>query len=78
MPARSFGAIEDLPNWKDWAPRFSAVYDLFGNGRRSAYTLNRYNQIRTTGIAANYNPFLSQTAGRAAVARRQRQRHRRG
>jgi hypothetical protein len=33
VPARSFGAIEDLPNWKDWAPRFSAVYDLFGNGK---------------------------------------------
>ena len=63
VPARSFAAIEDLPNWKDWAPRFSAVYDLFGNGKTALkYTLNRYNQIRTTGIAANYNPFLSQTS----------------
>ena len=26
------------------------------------YSLNRYNQARTTGIAANYNPLLSQTA----------------
>ena len=63
VPARSFGAIENLPNWKDWAPRFSAVYDLFGNGKTALkYSLNRYNQIRTTGIAANYNPFLSQTS----------------
>jgi hypothetical protein len=63
VPARSFGAIENLPNWKDWAPRFSVVYDLFGNGRTALkYSLNRYNQIRTTGIAANYNPLLSQTA----------------
>ena len=63
VPARSFGEIENLPNWKDWAPRFSAVYDLFGNGRTALkYSLNRYNQIRTIGIAANYNAFLSQTA----------------
>jgi hypothetical protein len=63
VPARSFGEIENLPNWKDWAPRFSAVYDLLGNGRTALkYSLNRYNQIRTTGIAANYNAFLSQTA----------------
>ena len=26
------------------------------------YSVNRYNQIRTTGIATNYNPLLSQTA----------------
>jgi hypothetical protein len=63
VPARSFAAIDDLPNWKDWAPRFAAVYDLFGTGKTALkYSLNRYNQIRTTGIAANYNPFLSQTS----------------
>lgn len=63
VPARRFEAIENLPNWKDWAPRFSAVLDVFGNGRTALkYSVNRYNQIRTTGIAANYNPLLSQTA----------------
>ena len=31
-------------------------------GRRSSTRLNRYNLSRTTGIAANYNPLLSQTA----------------
>ncbi|MFN2447629.1 MAG: carboxypeptidase regulatory-like domain-containing protein [Vicinamibacterales bacterium] len=63
VPARSTPVIENVPNWKDWAPRFSAVYDLFGNGKTALkYSINRYNQIRTTGIAANYNPFLSQTA----------------
>ena len=24
---------EDVPNWKDWAPRVGAAYDLFGSGR---------------------------------------------
>ncbi|MCA1586611.1 MAG: carboxypeptidase regulatory-like domain-containing protein [Acidobacteria bacterium] len=63
VPARSTPVIENVPNWKDWAPRFSAVYDLFGNGKTALkYSINRYNQIRTTGIAANYNPLLSQTA----------------
>lgn len=63
VPARKFEAIQNLPNWKDWAPRFSAILDVFGNGKTAVkYSLNRYNQIRTTGIAGNYNPLLSQTA----------------
>ena len=63
VPARSTAAITSLPDWKDWAPRFGAVYDLFGTGKTAVrYSLNRYNQIRTTGIATNYNPFLSQTS----------------
>jgi hypothetical protein len=62
-PARSFGEIENLPNWKDWAPRFAAVFDLFGNGKTALkYSLNRYNAARTTGIAADYNPFRSLTS----------------
>jgi hypothetical protein len=62
VPARSFGVIENLPDWQDWAPRFAVVYDLFGNARTALkYSANRYNQARTTGIASNYNPLLSQT-----------------
>ena len=63
VPVRKYEAIQNLPNWRDWAPRFSAVLDVFGNGKTAVkYSVNRYNQIRTTGIAANYNPLLSQTA----------------
>ena len=62
VPARTTPAIKNLPNWSNFAPRFSAVLDVFGTGRTALkYSLNRYNQIRTTGIAANYNPLLSQT-----------------
>jgi Carboxypeptidase regulatory-like domain len=62
-PERSFQEIKDVPNWNDWAPRMSAVYDLFGNGRTAIkYSLNRYNQSRTTGIAADYNPLRSLTS----------------
>jgi hypothetical protein len=63
VPARSYPAIEDLPNWRNWAPRFSSVLDVFGNSKTALkYSVNRYNQARTTGIAGNYNPLLSQTA----------------
>jgi hypothetical protein len=62
-PARHFDGIENLPNWHNPAPRLSAVYDLFGNSKTAIkYSLNRYNQTRTTGIAANYNPLLQTTA----------------
>ncbi len=62
VPARSFPEVTNVPNWRDPAPRFSAVYDVFGNSKTALkYSLNRYNQARTTGIAALYNPFQSQT-----------------
>ena len=63
VPARNFEAIKNLPNWSDPAPRVSAVYDLFGNAKTALnYSLNRYNQARTTGIASLYNPLASATA----------------
>ena len=63
VPERTFDEITDVPDWNDFAPRMALVYDLMGNGRTAIkYSLNRYNLSRTTGIAANYNPLLSQTA----------------
>jgi hypothetical protein len=63
VPARTFDEIKNVPDWSDFAPRMGLVYDLFGNGKTAIkYSLNRYNLSRTTGIAANYNPLLSQTA----------------
>ena len=32
-PARFFTAQKDLPNWRNVAPRFSAAYDVAGNGK---------------------------------------------
>ena len=63
VPERSFDEIKDVPAWNDFAPRMALVYDLMGNGRTAIkYSLNRYNLSRTTGIAAAYNPLLSQVA----------------
>jgi hypothetical protein len=63
VPARNFAAIADLPNWKDIAPRFAFVYDVFGNAKTALkYSVNRYNAQTTTGIAGVYQPLGSSTA----------------
>ena len=47
----------------DIAPRFGLAYDLFGNAKTALkFSLNRYNDSRTTGIAAMYNPLALATA----------------
>ena len=78
VPARHFDAIENLPDWSDWAPRFVGVYDLFGNAKTALkFSLNRYNQARTTGIAGGYNA-LAVADGDAHLDRSQQRRHRAG
>jgi len=60
---RTFEAIENVPDWTDWAPRFAVVYDLFGNAKTALkYSINRYNQARTTGVADDYNALADETA----------------
>ena len=54
---RKFDAIP-MPVWKDLAPRFGVVYDLFGNAKTALkFGLNRYNESRTTLFANTYNPL---------------------
>ncbi len=54
---RRFARIP-MPIWKDWAPRFGAVYDLFGSGKTALKAgVNRYNESRTTFFANRYNPI---------------------
>ena len=57
VPERRFSRIP-MPIWKDWAPRFGAIYDLFGNSKTAVkFGLNRYNESRTTFFANRYNPI---------------------
>jgi Carboxypeptidase regulatory-like domain len=59
VPARSFEAIENLPNWKNVAPRFGAAYNLFGDGKTAIKgSIGRYMQQEATGFAAKYNPLV--------------------
>jgi hypothetical protein len=54
---RRFDAIP-MPIWKDLAPRFGVVYDLFGNAKTALKAgINRYNESRTTLFANTYNPL---------------------
>ena len=54
---RRFDSIP-MPIWKDLAPRFGAVYDLFGTAKTAVkFGLNRYNESRTTFFANVYNPL---------------------
>ena len=46
-----------LPTWKDFSPRTSVVYDLFGNGKTAIRAgFNKYMTGATTGFAQIYNP----------------------
>jgi len=57
-PARSFDRIP-MPVWKDFAPRFGIVYDLFGNAKTALKAgFNRYEQAQTINFADQFNPLV--------------------
>jgi hypothetical protein len=63
VPARTFAKIEDLPSWRDFAPRFGAVYDIFGNSRTAikVHAGKFMRAFSTVGFAQVYNPNVLQT-----------------
>jgi carboxypeptidase family protein len=63
VPARQYNKIENVPDWKDWAPRFGGVYDLFGDGKTAlkAHVGKYMRAFSTVGFANVYNPMAIQT-----------------
>jgi hypothetical protein len=54
---RCFAPVSGVPDLFGFAPRFSAIYDLFGNGRTALkFTANRY-LITQMGLSGSVNPI---------------------
>ena len=59
-PARSFGAVENVPNWKDIDPRLGVSYDLFGDGKTAVKaSAGRYVVGESYTLARAVNPVQS-------------------
>src|SRR5262245_51570426 len=55
-----------VPCWNDWAVRFGASYDLFGNGRTALKTsIGKFLGQQALGLASSVNPGGNQTDTRA-------------
>ena len=60
--ARDFPAIPNVPNWNDWAVRFAAAYDLFGNGKTALKAnAGKYVASQAAGYAQNFNGMSGTT-----------------
>lgn len=55
--ARCYEALDNVPNWKDFNPRFGAVWDPTGSGKTAIkFGINRYVNGATTGAATAFAP----------------------
>ncbi len=65
VPGASFPGRENLPNWKDIAPRMGVAYDLFGDATTALkFSWGRYNASNTTSYSRVFNPVTDASEGR--------------
>jgi len=59
VPARSFAAASNLPNWDNVVPRVGVAYDLTGQGTSALKgNIGWYVQSQGSGFAMTYSPSL--------------------
>jgi hypothetical protein len=59
VAAQCFPMPSNVPHWKNFAPRFSAIYDITGKGSSVVkFTANRYQIPQGNTMAARVNPIL--------------------
>ncbi|OFW29212.1 MAG: hypothetical protein A3H97_07350 [Acidobacteria bacterium RIFCSPLOWO2_02_FULL_65_29] len=63
VPGRHFDKIEDLPNWRDVAPRLGGAYDIMDDGKTAikAHVGKYMRAYSTVGFAALFNPMVIST-----------------
>jgi hypothetical protein len=62
---RQRAAVENVPNWKDWAIRIAASYDLFGNGKTALKAnVGKYVASAALGFAEIFNTLTAQSETR--------------
>ncbi|HEX7794290.1 MAG TPA: carboxypeptidase-like regulatory domain-containing protein [Vicinamibacterales bacterium] len=68
IAARNFAEIPNVPNWNDWAVRFAASYDLFGDGKTAIKgNVGKYVAAQASGFAQNFNGMSGVTETRSWV-----------
>jgi hypothetical protein len=62
--ARNFPAVENVPNWNDWAVRFAAAYDVTGDGKTALKAnAGKYVAAQAAGLAQTFNGMSGTLAG---------------
>ena len=65
VPARTFAAIHDIPNWNNFFPRLGVSYDVTGRARTAVKAnVGWYVQSQGPSFASTYNPMIVSTDSR--------------
>jgi hypothetical protein len=65
VPARTFAAIHDTPNWNDVVPRVGVSYDVTGRAKTAVKAnVGWYVQSQGPTFASTYNPMIVSTDSR--------------